>query len=66
MKKIKITIDQVGKPKIEAEGFAGVGCLAATKPLIDAFDSGSNIKVEHTSEMFMCSQEEHETEMEGI
>lgn len=33
MKKINVTIDQLGNPKIEAEGFAGIGCEAATAPL---------------------------------
>lgn len=37
MKQIKITIDAVGRPTIEADGFAGVGCKDATKPIEDIF-----------------------------
>lgn len=41
MKKIKITIDGLGNPKIEAEGFAGEDCTAATSGL-EAALSGTN------------------------
>lgn len=37
MKQIKIKIDAVGRPTIEAEGFAGIGCKDATKPIEDVF-----------------------------
>jgi hypothetical protein len=40
MKKIVATIPQVGAPKIEAVGFNGVGCEAATAPFEKALSSG--------------------------
>lgn len=39
MKVIRITIDKTGKPTIEADGFHGVGCTAATKPIEDALSA---------------------------
>jgi hypothetical protein len=32
-KRIRVTIDALGNPKIEAEGYAGVGCTEATAPI---------------------------------
>ena len=43
--KIKITIDKLGKPKIEAIGFNGVGCTEATKPILDALSGGGNVEM---------------------
>lgn len=40
MKIIKVSIAPDGKPTIEAEGFQGVGCKAATKPIEDALGNG--------------------------
>ena len=64
MKKIKITIDPLGKPKVEVEGFVGGECLEATKKITDKFDDGANMKVEYTSDMYMCSQSDSEMDME--
>ena len=36
MRQIKIKIDPLGNPVVEAVGFNGVGCEAATKPIEDA------------------------------
>jgi beta-lactam-binding protein with PASTA domain len=41
-RKIKVTIDAMGNPKIEAENFNGANCTAATAPL-EAALAGSNI-----------------------
>lgn len=38
-KRIKVTIDQLGKPKVEAIGFNGQGCAAATKSIEEALAS---------------------------
>lgn len=38
-KRIKVTISPLGKPTIEAIGFNGVGCAAATKSIEDALAS---------------------------
>jgi hypothetical protein len=66
MKKITITIDRVGRPKIEAEGFIGGACLAATKPILDALsDAKFNVTVEEKSEMYLACQIE-EFESEGV
>lgn len=35
-KRIKVTIDPVGRPTIDAQGFVGTSCQAATKPIEDA------------------------------
>lgn len=40
-KQIEITIDQIGRPTVEAKGFQGVGCKAATKGLIDKLSGGT-------------------------
>lgn len=32
-RKIKVTIDQLGRPVVEAVGFNGQGCSAATDPI---------------------------------
>ncbi len=34
-RKIKVTIDPVGKVSVEAEGFAGIECQSATQALLD-------------------------------
>ena len=66
MKTLKITIDKLGKPKVEADGFNGVGCVSATKPVLAALTSkDSDVAVEEKSEMHMCSTES-EMEMEGL
>jgi len=36
MKKVKVTIDQMGNPVIEAVGFNGCGCTDATKSIENA------------------------------
>lgn len=42
-KRIKVTISPIGKPVIEAIGFAGVGCMEATKGIEQAL--GGNAPV---------------------
>lgn len=41
-RKIKITIDPLGNPKIEAVGFAGMDCTAATKGLENALGGAAD------------------------
>jgi len=65
MSKIKITIDQIGRPKIEAEGFVGGACLLATRPILGAFESGDNMKIDELPEMYL-SEENPEVETEGV
>lgn len=40
-KRVKVTIDQLGQPKVEAIGFYGIGCEAATAPIEKALTGGS-------------------------
>lgn len=40
-RKIRVTIDPMGNPKVEAEGFAGVGCADATAPIEQALAGGA-------------------------
>lgn len=35
-KTIRVSIDPLGNTKVEADGFQGVGCAEATKPIEDA------------------------------
>ena len=65
MSKIKITIDQIGRPKIEAEGFVGGACLIAARPIVGAFESGENVKIDELPEMYLTS-ENQEMETEGL
>jgi hypothetical protein len=43
-KKIKITIDPLGKPTVEAIGFNGVGCEAATSNIEKALAGGQGME----------------------
>jgi hypothetical protein len=40
-RKIKIVIDAMGNPKIEAENFNGIGCEEATKGIEQALAAGN-------------------------
>lgn len=42
-RQIKVTISPLGKPVVEAEGFNGAGCAAATKPIEDALAGGNGV-----------------------
>ena len=42
-RKVIIKIDQLGRPTIEAQNFAGVGCEAATAPIEKALAGGSGV-----------------------
>lgn len=42
-KKIKVTIDALGNPKVEAEGFLGQGCTQATAPIENALSGGGGV-----------------------
>ena len=66
MKKITITIDKIGRPKIEADGFVGGSCLEATKPILDAFsDSSNSCSIVEKPEMWLPSEESN-VETEGV
>lgn len=55
MKTITVTIDKTGKPTIEAHGFQGGACKAATKPLEDALSGGDQEVVVEKPEMFIAT-----------
>jgi hypothetical protein len=42
MKTITITINGNGKPEVEASGFIGGSCKAATKPILDALGASND------------------------
>ena len=52
MGKIIVTIDPVGRPKWEAEGFVGQSCKDATKCLEDAF-MGADMDTDDKPEIYM-------------
>jgi len=52
-KSIRITIDQLGRPKVEAIGFYGHGCQDATKGIIDKLSGGKGIDVNFKPEANM-------------
>lgn len=64
MKKLTITIDKLGKTKVEADGFNGQGCMSAAKPILDALTSSdTNLSIEEKPEMHVCLDE---TEFESV
>ena len=67
-KQIKIIIDKEGNPVIKAEGFAGEGCLEATKSFENIFSGGEdNMTVEKTEDFYSVdNEEEPETENEML
>lgn len=61
MKRIKIEIDPLGNPKIEAEGFVGNACEQATAPIEKALAGGEGFTKELKPEWYQDQdQEEHE------
>ena len=61
MKSIRITIDQLGRPKVEAIGFYGHGCQDATKGIIDKLSGGKGIDVNFKPEALMLDTETDDT-----
>jgi hypothetical protein len=60
-KQIKITIDKLGNPQVEALGFNGVGCKNATELLEKALAAGDGgVSTEYKSEW---SNQEESTEI---
>jgi hypothetical protein len=64
-RQIKVTISPLGKPVVEAEGFNGVGCAAATKPIEDALAGGGGINDRVLKPEFYESAGEHEQEQQS-
>ena len=58
---LRVTIDLAGNPTIDAQGFTGQGCKAATASLEEKF-RGAKLEVAEKPEMYMEAQgEEHLT-----
>lgn len=68
MKKLTITIDAIGKPKVEADGFNGVGCMTASKKILDAFNDKDSQRVTDEKTEYHTQQCGEETlfEQEGF
>lgn len=56
MKKIVITFDKRGGSKIEAFGFSGGACLAATKDIEDAIGKTSGRKMKNGPDTVQAEQ----------
>lgn len=61
-KTIKVTIDQLGNPKVEAIGFNGIGCAAATEAIEKALAPGSGGVTREMKPEWHQSEEEGEHE----
>lgn len=64
-KQIKVTVDAIGNSKVEALGFNGVGCEAATKSVEDALAGGKGMTRVLKPEWQNPATEE-ETQQQGI
>ena len=62
-RKVIVTIDALGRPKIEADGFAGASCEVATKPIEEALAGGNPLQREYKPEW---EQSQSETVSEEI
>lgn len=60
---IKITINPIGKPTVEAIGFNGVGCADATAPIERALSGG---QIDFTRELKPEWNNEGEVEQQGV
>jgi hypothetical protein len=58
--KIKVTVDQLGNPKIEAEGFVGSSCEAATAPIEAALAGKGGITRDLKHEYYEAATEQQE------
>lgn len=66
-KQIKVTIDPLGNSKVEAIGYNGVGCEAATKTVEDALASGRGGGVERVMKPeWMNPETQENTEQQGV
>jgi hypothetical protein len=56
--RITVTIDKVGRPKIEGHGFVGTACETKMKPIIDAVSSpDGTVEIEAKAELYMQETE---------
>jgi hypothetical protein len=61
-RKIKIRIDKMGNTVVEADGFNGQGCEAATAPIERALTGGQGVERSFKPEWNNVEDEEHQSE----
>lgn len=61
-RKIKVTIDPLGNPTVEAVGFNGAGCTEATAGIEAALNSQPAASRDYKPEWSNAAEEEHEEE----
>lgn len=57
VRKLKVKIDAMGIPTIEAEGFFGDACEIATKPIEDALSAGKGVERDYKPEFGLTEEE---------
>lgn len=60
---IKISIDPLGKPTFEAEGFTGGECLKATKAFEDAASGKATLNREYKPEFYQQNDNQAKNEL---
>jgi len=65
-KKITVVIDVAGRPTIEAHGYTGSACKAATKPIEDAFAGADSETVEKPEALIHGSNQNNNTNQMGV
>ena len=58
---IKVSIGKFGDTKVEAVGFEGCGCTAATAPIEQALAGNLGVTRVEKGEMYAETQQQHET-----
>jgi hypothetical protein len=61
MKQVNIVIDATGKVTIEADGFTGSSCDAATAVFEQAFSKGAKADKEYKPEYYQADSEANKT-----
>lgn len=65
-RQIKVTIDAIGNSKVEALGYNGVGCEAATKSVEEALAGGKGGVERVMKPEWLNPETEQETAQQGI
>jgi len=64
-KKVLVKIDAMGIATIEAEGFMGSSCEAATKPIEDALSGGAGVERDYKPEWGLTEEEGEQHNEQG-
>lgn len=62
MQKIAVTISALGVAKIDAQGFSGMSCAAATRPIEDALSGKAGDKAMKPEAYEIDTNSNHETQ----